>query len=72
MRAGNAAVGQFQLDVWGEVLAGLHLARASGLRGDPAWDIEVALLDFLEGHWQDNNSLWKKSAGPVVPSSTRR
>jgi GH15 family glucan-1,4-alpha-glucosidase len=67
VRVGNAAVSQFQLDVWGEVLDGLHLARASGLRGDPAWDIEVALLDFLESNWQDNdNSLWE-IRGPGRP-----
>ncbi|MDV6295253.1 glycoside hydrolase family 15 protein [Rhodococcus aetherivorans] len=67
VRIGNAAAGQFQLDVWGEVLDGLHLARQSGLRGDPAWDIEVALLDFLEGHWQEpDNGLWEVR-GPARP-----
>ena len=30
VRVGNAAAGQFQLDVWGEVLDGLHLAREVG------------------------------------------
>ncbi|WP_419957088.1 glycoside hydrolase family 15 protein [Rhodococcus rhodochrous] len=65
VRVGNAAAGQFQLDVWGEVLDCLHLARESGLRGDPAWDIEVALLDFLEGHWQEpDNGLWEIRGRP--------
>ena len=31
VRIGNAAADQFQLDVWGEVLDGLHLARQAGL-----------------------------------------
>jgi GH15 family glucan-1,4-alpha-glucosidase len=61
VRIGNAAVDQFQLDVYGEVLAGLHLAREAGLApsGD-SWDLQTALLDFLEGHWQDSdNGLWE-------------
>ena len=34
VRIGNAAAEQFQLDVYGEVLDGLHLARAAGLPTD--------------------------------------
>lgn len=61
VRVGNAASGQRQLDVWGEVLDGLHLARASGLpTDDTAWDVQLALLDFLEGHWDEPDySLWE-------------
>lgn len=61
VRIGNAAAGQFQLDVWGEVLDGLHLARDAGMTtDDTAWDVQRALLDYLEGHWRDpDNSLWE-------------
>jgi GH15 family glucan-1,4-alpha-glucosidase len=61
VRIGNAAAGQFQLDVWGEVLDGLHEARAAGMeRLDAAWDLQRALLDFLEGHWRDpDEGLWE-------------
>ncbi|GAB2964943.1 glycoside hydrolase family 15 protein [Amycolatopsis acidiphila] len=61
VRVGNAAAGQFQLDVWGEVLDGLHLAREAGLpTAEPAWDLQRGLLDFLESHWdQPDNSLWE-------------
>ncbi|MCP2317731.1 Glucoamylase (glucan-1,4-alpha-glucosidase), GH15 family [Nocardia amikacinitolerans] len=61
VRIGNAATGQFQLDVWGEVLDGLHLARDAGLPvHETAWDVQRALLDYLEGHWNDpDNSLWE-------------
>ncbi|UJW31570.1 glycoside hydrolase family 15 protein [Saccharothrix sp. AJ9571] len=61
VRVGNAAADQFQLDVWGEVLDGLHLAREAGLPAqDVAWDLQRALLDFLEGNWQEpDNSLWE-------------
>jgi GH15 family glucan-1,4-alpha-glucosidase len=61
VRAGNAAAGQYQLDTWGEVLDGLHLARNAGLgTSEDAWDLQLALLEFLEDHWQDpDNSLWE-------------
>ncbi|WP_282778488.1 MULTISPECIES: glycoside hydrolase family 15 protein [unclassified Nocardia] len=61
VRIGNAAVHQKQLDVWGEVLDGLHLARDAGLPAtDVAWDVQRALLDYLEGHWTDpDNGLWE-------------
>jgi GH15 family glucan-1,4-alpha-glucosidase len=61
VRVGNAAAAQLQLDVWGEVLDGLHLARESGLHtDDTAWDIQVALLNFLESDWaQPDYSLWE-------------
>ncbi|MGH3839645.1 MAG: glycoside hydrolase family 15 protein, partial [Pseudonocardiaceae bacterium] len=61
VRVGNAAAEQYQLDVWGEVLDGLHLAREAGLApSEDAWDLQRALLDFLEGHWDDpDNSLWE-------------
>jgi GH15 family glucan-1,4-alpha-glucosidase len=61
VRIGNAASTQFQLDVWGETLDGLHLAREAGITpDDTAWDLQRALLDFLEGHWQDpDNGLWE-------------
>ncbi|MGH4000751.1 MAG: glycoside hydrolase family 15 protein, partial [Pseudonocardiaceae bacterium] len=61
VRVGNAAAEQYQLDVWGEVLEGLHLARDVGLApSEDAWDLQRALLDYLEGHWDDpDNSLWE-------------
>ncbi|CAN5774722.1 glycoside hydrolase family 15 protein [soil metagenome] len=61
VRVGNAASDQFQLDTWGEVLHGLHLARTHGMAVDEtAWDMQRALLDFLENHWGDaDNGLWE-------------
>ena len=61
VRIGNAAAGQFQLDVYGEVLDGLHLAREAGLPTENvAWDVQLALLDYLEGHWREpDSSLWE-------------
>ncbi|MFE2447614.1 glycoside hydrolase family 15 protein [Streptomyces melanosporofaciens] len=61
VRVGNGAVGQRQLDVYGEVLDTLHLARAAGLPAEPhAWKIQTALMDFLESAWRDpDEGLWE-------------
>jgi GH15 family glucan-1,4-alpha-glucosidase len=61
VRVGNAAARQFQLDVWGEVLDGLHLSRDAGIATiEDGWDVQRALLDFLEDHWRDpDNGLWE-------------
>ena len=62
MRIGNAATEQFQLDVCGEILDGLHLARDTPRMStdETAWDMQCALLDHLEGHWdQPDNGLWE-------------
>lgn len=61
VRTGNAAAGQHQLDVWGETLDGLYLAREAGMRAtDSAWDLQRALLDWLAAHWEEpDNGLWE-------------
>ena len=61
VRIGNAAAKQFQLDVYGEVMDTLHLARAAGLAPEPeAWKVQVALLKFLESHWErPDDGLWE-------------
>ncbi|SDX23460.1 Glucoamylase (glucan-1,4-alpha-glucosidase), GH15 family [Arthrobacter sp. yr096] len=62
VRTGNAAAPQLQLDVWGEVLDGLSLTRAAAPDGavDNSWDLQVALMEYLEGAWdQPDNGLWE-------------
>jgi len=61
VRIGNAAADQFQLDVWGEVLGGLALARTSiGADEKDAWDLQCALLEHVAGTWRDpDNGLWE-------------
>jgi GH15 family glucan-1,4-alpha-glucosidase len=61
VRIGNAAAKQFQLDVYGEVMDTLHLARLGGLPPEEeAWKVQVALLQFLESHWQlPDEGLWE-------------
>jgi GH15 family glucan-1,4-alpha-glucosidase len=61
VRTGNAASDQLQLDVWGETLDALALARDTGIttRHD-AWELQVALMEHLEGHWDEpDNGLWE-------------
>ncbi|MFF1381966.1 glycoside hydrolase family 15 protein [Arthrobacter sp. NPDC058288] len=61
VRIGNGAAGQLQLDVWGEVLDCLALTRHSLLKHtDEAWDVQIALMEHLEGAWQrPDNGLWE-------------
>jgi GH15 family glucan-1,4-alpha-glucosidase len=61
VRIGNAACTQFQLDVFGEVAAALHLARTSGIEPDgDAWQVELALAGFLETAWKDpDEGIWE-------------
>jgi GH15 family glucan-1,4-alpha-glucosidase len=61
VRIGNAAATQFQLDVFGEVAAALHLARTSGLEPDgDAWNIELAFAAFLEDAWKEpDEGIWE-------------
>ncbi|HEX2064762.1 MAG TPA: glycoside hydrolase family 15 protein, partial [Acidimicrobiales bacterium] len=61
VRIGNAAVDQFQLDVFGEVMDSLHQARRAGIPPDPfAWSLQRALLDFLESRWTEpDEGIWE-------------
>jgi GH15 family glucan-1,4-alpha-glucosidase len=61
VRIGNAASKQVQLDVYGEVMDTLHLARRAGLHPDPhSWRIQNALLKFLESNWQQpDEGIWE-------------
>src|SRR5215510_12176741 len=65
VRIGNAASGQVQLDVYGEVLAALYIARRSGLQPDEAdWALECALVNHLERIWeQPDDGIWEVRGG---------
>ena len=65
VRIGNAAAGQLQLDVFGEVMNALHEARIGGLPDDAeTWAVQVALLGHVEKIWeQPDEGIWETRGG---------
>jgi GH15 family glucan-1,4-alpha-glucosidase len=68
VRVGNAASGQYQLDVYGEVMSALFQANRVG---DPptssTWDLQTALMEFLETGWKEpDDGIWEVR-GPRRP-----
>jgi GH15 family glucan-1,4-alpha-glucosidase len=61
VRIGNAAAGQLQLDVYGEVMDSLYQSRRHGLPPDAdAWNVQRVLLEFLESNWQrQDQGIWE-------------
>jgi GH15 family glucan-1,4-alpha-glucosidase len=61
VRIGNAAVTQWQLDVYGEVLDCLFLARCTGIDSRmESWTFERALLEYLESAWcLEDEGIWE-------------
>lgn len=61
VRIGNAAHRQYQLDVYGEVMDVLHVARREGLPlSENSWRVQCALLGFLENGWkQPDEGIWE-------------
>ena len=61
VRIGNAASGQFQLDVYGEVLSALHAAaHADGTPDLAAWDLQIKLVEFLASAWiAPDDGIWE-------------
>ncbi len=65
VRIGNGAADQLQIDVYGEVMDAMHHARLSGMEPDhEAWQIQKAMLDWLEGNWQlPDEGIWEVRGG---------
>jgi glucoamylase len=61
VRIGNAAYRQLQLDVYGEVMDALHLARERGIPETPdSWAMQRGLMRQLEKVWEKpDNGLWE-------------
>ena len=61
VRVGNAAHAQFQLDIYGEVIDSLYMARSKGLASlSAAWDIETALIEHVAEVWQQPDAgIWE-------------
>ncbi len=61
VRVGNAAAEQFQLDVYGEIMDAMHLARRVGIRtGANSWHLQRHLVEFVEKNWnQPDEGIWE-------------
>jgi GH15 family glucan-1,4-alpha-glucosidase len=61
VRVGNSAWNQFQMDVFGEVMDALHVARRRGLPPDEnAWRVQLGLLRHLESIWTEPDAgIWE-------------
>ncbi|HEY6455861.1 MAG TPA: glycoside hydrolase family 15 protein [Steroidobacteraceae bacterium] len=66
VRIGNAAAKQLQIDVYGEVIDALYVARKAGLAPKAAsWALECGLLGHLEKIWQTaDEGIWEVRGGP--------
>jgi GH15 family glucan-1,4-alpha-glucosidase len=61
VRIGNAASEQLQLDVWGEVMDALYLARRMNLpQEEDSWSLQTTLMDHLEKIWREPDAgIWE-------------
>ncbi|MGP0031450.1 MAG: glycoside hydrolase family 15 protein [Acidimicrobiales bacterium] len=61
VRIGNAASGQYQLDVYGEVMSALYAsAHATGVHSHAAWALQRKLVDFLKTGWSEpDDGIWE-------------
>lgn len=66
VRIGNAAFGQRQLDVYGEVMDALYQCHAHGLPPEEdSWNLRRAMLEFLETCWQEpDEGIWEVRGPP--------
>ena len=65
VRVGNAASEQFQLDVYGEVMAAMYVAHRAGIEtSEPDWRLQVGLMTFLESKWEEpDEGIWEVRGG---------
>jgi GH15 family glucan-1,4-alpha-glucosidase len=61
VRIGNAAVGQLQLDVYGEVMDVLYQACKGGFpASDAAWEMQKKLMEHVAGVWTSpDEGIWE-------------
>jgi GH15 family glucan-1,4-alpha-glucosidase len=66
VRIGNGAHGQLQLDVYGEVMDALYVARRGGLAASGSgWDLQQAFLKHLETVWPEpDQGIWEVRGPP--------
>jgi GH15 family glucan-1,4-alpha-glucosidase len=65
VRIGNGAAKQLQLDVYGEIIEAMYVARRAGLPFSEAnWGLECALVTQLEALWSEpDEGIWEVRGG---------
>ena len=65
VRIGNAASGQLQLDVYGEVMGAISIARASHMpEASSVWPMQMKFIEHLESIWdQPDEGIWEVRGG---------
>ena len=65
VRVGNAAAGQLQIDIYGEILDALYQARRHGLTDEEDdWPVQIELLKHLETVWcEKDEGIWEVRGG---------
>ena len=61
VRVGNAACGQLQWDVYGELIDAMFQCRVHGIEPEPAaWNLEITLIEYLEQNWNlPDHGIWE-------------
>ena len=61
VRIGNGAWDQLQIDIYGEVADALHIAQQAGMEADSeSWQVQTAMLEWLEGNWDTpDDGIWE-------------
>ena len=65
VRIGNAAAGQLQLDIYGEVMSAISIARESHMpEASSVWPMQVKFIEHLEAIWdQPDEGIWETRGG---------
>ncbi|HKA62226.1 MAG TPA: glycoside hydrolase family 15 protein [Methylomirabilota bacterium] len=65
VRVGNAASGQRQLDVYGEVTDAVFRARGIGVTSAQGWSMLKRAVDWVQAHWREpDEGLWEVRGRP--------
>jgi GH15 family glucan-1,4-alpha-glucosidase len=66
VRIGNAAAGQRQMDIYGELMdSALRLADYVGKIDQDSWGFLDGICDYVAGHWGEPDSgIWEVRGGP--------
>ena len=73
VRVGNAASGQYQGDVFGEVMVALRRARQAGIHESRfSWPLQVAIMKHVEENWRRPDAgIWEIRPGAALHALAR-